>query len=143
VKLGYTYDQTKVTSFDFVFSQMSPFRCRRRAVPLPGTPKNSVALGLEYATCSSRGELRYELDSHYQSKLLSSISETAGRAGYTMLDGGSVSPARIGWQPLRRQHHEHTGYQRHHGPTFWGNRTQAVVSRPRTSSHLGVFLKEK
>jgi outer membrane receptor protein involved in Fe transport len=114
---------------------------------LPGTPKNSVALGLEYAHVQfAGGELRYALDSHYQSKMLSSISETSPIVpGYTMLDG------RIGFT---RSHWLATVYVDNitntlginaiTDPTFWGNRTQAVISRPRTFGlTVGYSFKEQ
>jgi outer membrane receptor protein involved in Fe transport len=146
-KIGYTYDQTKLTSFDFVFSQNVTVPLPPPGGPLPGTPKNSVALGLEYAHVQfAGGELRYALDSHYQSKMLSSISETSPIVpGYTMLDG------RIGFT---RSHWLATVYVDNitntlginaiTDPTFWGNRTQAVISRPRTFGlTVGYSFKEQ
>jgi outer membrane receptor protein involved in Fe transport len=92
------------------------------------------------------GELRYSLDSHYQSKLLSSISATAPVVpGYTMLDG-RISFTRSHWlASVYVDNITNTlGINAITDPTFWGNRTQAVVSRPRTVGlTLGYSFKEK
>jgi outer membrane receptor protein involved in Fe transport len=146
-KLGYTYDETKLTSFDFVFSQNVTVPVPPPGGPLPGTPKNSVAIGLEYAHAQfAGGELRYSLDSHYQSKLLSSISQTAPIVpGYTMLDG-RIGFTRSHWlASVYVDNITNTlGINAITDPTFWGNRTQAVVSRPRTVGlTLGYSFKEK
>jgi iron complex outermembrane receptor protein len=134
-KVDYTYDQTKLTSFDFDFSQNVTVPLPPPGGPLPGTPKNSVAIGLEYAHVEfAGGELLYALDAHYQSKLLSSISQTAPVVpGYTMVDG-RVSYTISHWLgTLYCDNITNTlGINAITDPTFWGNRTQAVISRPRT-----------
>ncbi len=146
-KLGYTYDQTKITSFDFDFSQNVTVPLPPPGGPLPGTPKSSVALGLEYAHVEfGGGELLYALDSHYQSKLLSSISQTAPVVpGYTMVDG-RISYTRSHW--LATAYCDNItntlGINAITDPTFWGNRSQAVISRPRTFGlSLGYSFKER
>jgi outer membrane receptor protein involved in Fe transport len=135
VKLGYTYDQTKLTSFNFVFSQNVTVPLPPPGGPLPGTPKNSVALGVEYAHVPfAGGELLYALDSHYQSSMLSSISATAIPVpGYTMLDG-RISFTRSHWLATAYVDNitNTLGVNAITDPTFWGNRTQEVISRPRT-----------
>ncbi len=144
-KLGYTYDQTKLTSFNFVFSQNVTVPLPSPGGPLPGTPKNSVALSLEYAHVDfAGGELRYALDSHYQSSLLSSISATAPKVpGYTMVDG-LVTFTRSNWlASVYVDNITNTlGINAITDPTFWGNRYQDVVSRPRTFGlRLGYSFK--
>ncbi len=146
-KVGYAYDQTKVTSFDFVFSQNVTVPLPAPGGPLPGTPKNSVALGLEYAHVEvAGGELLYALDSHYQSRELSSISATAIPVpGYTMLDG-RVTFTRSHWlATLYVDNITNTlGINAITDPTFWGNRTQEVISRPRTYGlTVGYSFKER
>lgn len=134
-KVGYAYDMTKLTSFDFVFSQNVTVPLPPPGGPLPGTPKNSVALGLEYAHVPfAGGELLYALDSHYQSSILSSISETAIPVpGYTMLDG-RINFTRSHWlATVYVDNITNTlGVNAITDPTFWGNRSQEVISRPRT-----------
>ena len=144
-KLGYTYDQTKLTSFNFVFSQNVTVPLPSPGGPLPGTPKNSVALSLEYAHVDfAGGELRYALDAHYQSSLLSSISATAPTVpGYTMVDG-LVTFTRSNWlASVYVDNITNTlGINAITDPTFWGNRYQDVVSRPRTFGlRLGYSFK--
>jgi iron complex outermembrane recepter protein len=135
VRLGYTYDETKLTSFDFVFSQNVTVPLPPPGGPLPGTPKSSAALSLEYAHQPfAGGELLYAIDSHYQSKLLSSISETAPIVpGYTMLDG-RITFTRSHWLATAYVDNitNTLGINAITDPTFWGNRTQEVISRPRT-----------
>jgi iron complex outermembrane recepter protein len=135
VKLGYTYDETKLTSFDFAFAQNVTVPLPPPGGPLPGTPKSSVALSVEYAHVDfAGGELRYALDSHYQSAVLSSISNTAIKVpGYTMLDG-LVTFTRSQWLgSVYVDNITNTlGINAVTDPTFWGNRYQAVISRPRT-----------
>jgi len=135
VRLGYTYDETKLTSFDFVFSQNVTVPLPPPGGPLPGTPKSSAALSLEYAHQPfAGGELLYAVDSHYQSKLLSSISETAPIVpGYTMLDG-RITFTRSHWLATAYVDNitNTLGVNAITDPTFWGNRTQEVISRPRT-----------
>jgi iron complex outermembrane recepter protein len=147
VRLGYTYDETKLTSFDFVFSQNVTVPLPPPGGPLPGTPKSSAALSLEYAHQPfAGGELLYAIDSHYQSKLLSSISETAPIVpGYTMLDG-RITFTRSHWLATAYVDNitNTLGINAITDPTFWGNRTQEVISRPRTFGvTIGYSFKEK
>jgi iron complex outermembrane recepter protein len=144
-KLGYSYDMTKLTSLDFVFSQHVTVPLQPGG-PLPGTPKQSVALGLEYGHVQfAGGELLFALDDHYQSKILSSISETAIPVpGYSMLDG-RVSYSLSHWRATAYVDNitNNLGINAITDPTFWGNRTQAVISRPRTFGlTLAYFFKE-
>ncbi len=133
--LGYTYDQTKLTSFDFVFSQNVTVPLPPAGGPLPGTPKNSASLGLEYAHVQfAGGELRFAVDSHYQSSLLSSISATAPVVpGYTMVDG-RIGFTHTHWSATAYVDNitNNLGINAITDPTFWGNRSQEVISRPRT-----------
>jgi iron complex outermembrane receptor protein len=145
-RLGYTYDQTKVTSFDFALAQNVTVPLPPPGGPLPGTPKSSGAVGLEYAHVEVvGGELLFALDAHYQSKLLSSISETAPVVpGYTMVDG-RVTFTRSHWLgTVYCDNITNTlGINAITDPTFWGNRTQEVVSRPRTFGlTFGYSFKE-
>jgi iron complex outermembrane recepter protein len=147
VRLGYTYDETKLTSFDFIFSQNVTVPLPPPGGPLPGTPKSSAALSLEYAHQPfAGGELLYAVDSHYQSKLLSSISETAPIVpGYTMLDG-RITFTRSHWLATAYVDNitNTLGINAITDPTFWGNRTQEVISRPRTfGMTIGYSFKEK
>jgi outer membrane receptor protein involved in Fe transport len=87
----------------------------------------------------AEGELLFALDGHYQSQVLSSISETAIPVpGYTMLDG-RISYRRPHWLATAYVDNitNTLGINAITDPTFWGNRTQEIISRPRT---YGVSL---
>jgi iron complex outermembrane receptor protein len=138
--IDYTYDKTKITAFNFDFSQNVTVPLPPPGGPLPGTPKSSVAAGLEYAHVEfAGGDLRFAVDGHYQSKLLSSISQTAPVVpGYTMLDGRvSYSISHFLATVYCDNITNTLGINAITDPTFWGNRSQAVISRPRT---FGVTL---
>jgi outer membrane receptor protein involved in Fe transport len=146
-KLGYAYDQTKLTSFDFVFSQNVTVPLPAPGGPLPGTPKNSAEIGLEYAHVEfAGGELLYALDAHYQSRELSSISATAIPVpGYTLLNG-RMTFTRSHWLATVYVDNitNNLGINAITDPTFWGNRTQEVISRPRTVGlTFGYSFKER
>jgi iron complex outermembrane receptor protein len=134
-KVDYTYDQTKLTSFNFDFSQNVTVPLPPPGGPLPGTPRNSVAMGLEYAHVEILGgDMLFALDGHYQSKLLSSISQTAPVVpGYTMVDGRISYVISHFLATVYVDNITNTlGINAITDPTFWGNRSQAVISRPRT-----------
>jgi outer membrane receptor protein involved in Fe transport len=134
-KLGYTYDQTKLTSFNPLFVANATNPVPPPGGPLPGTPKNSITLSLEYAHNEfAGGEFAYAVDAHYRSTILSAISETALNApGYTMLNS-RVTFARSHWlATLYLDNITNTlGINAYSDPGTWGNRYQATVSRPRT-----------
>ncbi|MGO9933049.1 MAG: TonB-dependent receptor [Steroidobacteraceae bacterium] len=139
-KIDYTYDETKLTSFNFVFSQNVTVPLPPPGGPMPGTPKNSLAVGLEYGHMPfADGEFRYSIDAHYQSVVLSSISETAIPVpGYTMLDSRLAYTHSHWMATVYVDNITNTlGVNAITDPTFWGNRYQDVVSRPRT---VGVTL---
>jgi outer membrane receptor protein involved in Fe transport len=91
------------------------------------------------------GELPFALDGHYQSEILSSISETAIPVpGYTMLDG-RISYTRSHWLATAYVDNitNTLGINAITDPTFWGNRTQEIISRPRTYGlTLAYSIKE-
>jgi outer membrane receptor protein involved in Fe transport len=124
-----------LTSFDFIFSQNVTAPLPPPGGPLPGTPKSSVELGLEYAHIDlAGGELLYGIDGHYRSKILSSISETAPVVpGYTMLDTRLTYTKSHVLATVYVDNVTNTlGINAITDPLFWGNRTSAVISRPRT-----------
>ena len=85
--VDYTYDFTRLTA-------LTPYAVEGLAVPppavgaaLPGTPKNSLAVGLDYSFGLGRGRMHYKVDAHYQSSLLPALSATIPTvAGYTVVD---------------------------------------------------------
>jgi len=139
-KLGYTYDQTKLTSFDFIFSQNVTAPLPPPGGPLPGTPRNSVEGGLEFGHFNlAGGELLYAVDARYHSRIVSSISETAPIVPpFHMLDTRLTYTKSHVLATFYVNNVTNTlGINAITDPLFWGNRTSAVISQPRT---IGVTL---
>ena len=123
VKLGYAYDQTKLTSFDFVFSQNVTVPLPPPGGPLPGTPKNSVALGLEYAHVPLRRR-RVALRARFALSEQDSVVDFGnGDSRARLYDARwphqfhSLALAR---NRVCRQHHQHARRQRHYRPDILG-----------------------
>jgi iron complex outermembrane receptor protein len=135
-QLGYTYDQTKLTSLNPLFTYPNV------AVPppaigsaLPGTPKTSVALGLEYGHVQfAGGDWRYAISGHYQSALIPALSAAVPTVtGYTMLDT-RLSYTVSHWVGTVYVNNltNNLGISSYTDPSIFGNRVQAVISQPRT-----------
>jgi iron complex outermembrane recepter protein len=141
VQVDYTYDQTRLTSLNplFVFPNVSVPPPAVGSV-LPGTPKNSLAIGLEYAHVQfAGGEWRYAINGHYQGPNLPALSATAPTVpGYTMLDT-RLSYMRSHWTATLFVNNltDTLGINAYSDPTIFGNRAQAIVSTPRT---IGVTV---
>jgi iron complex outermembrane recepter protein len=135
-QLDYTYDRTAITSLNPLFALPNvsapppPI-----GTPLPGTPKNSAALDLEYGNLPlAGGDLTFDVSAHYQSSLLPALSATIPTvAGYTMLDT-RVTFTRIHWLASLYVTNltDNLGIQSYSDPALYGNRWQAIVSQPRT-----------
>jgi outer membrane receptor protein involved in Fe transport len=145
--LGYTYDQTKLTSLNPLF--VSPnVSVPPPAIgsPLPGTPKNSVALGFEYGHVHlAGGELRYAINAHYQSDVIPALSATVPTVtGFTIVDT-QLSFAQSHWMGTLYVHNltNNLGITSYQDPAIFGNRDQAIVSQPRTVGvRFGYSFKE-
>jgi len=134
-RTSYTYDQTKLTSFNYIFSQNVTAPLPPPGGPLPGTPRNSVEGGLEYGHIDlAGGELLYGLDARYRSRILSSISETALVVPpLHMVDTHLTFTKSHVLATLYVNNLTNTlGINAITDPLFWGNRTSAVISQPRT-----------
>jgi outer membrane receptor protein involved in Fe transport len=135
-RLGYTYDLTKLTSLSPLFAYPN-VSAPPPAIgsPLPGTPKSSASLGLEYGhVVLAGGEWRYAIDAHYQSDVLPSLSATVPIvAGYTIVDT-RLSYAHTHWMGTLYVNNltNNLGISSYSDPSNYGNRFQAVVSQPRT-----------
>jgi iron complex outermembrane receptor protein len=134
-QLGYTYDATKLTSIAplaYVALSTPPPGV---GSPLPGTPRNSVALGLEYGGVKlMSGELRFAIDGHYQSSVLPSISETVPyTSGYTILNA-RTSFTVSHWRTTVYVNNitDSLGISSYNDPGTYGARYSAIVSQPRT-----------
>jgi iron complex outermembrane recepter protein len=146
-QVDYTYDQTKLTelnplfAFPNVVAPPAPV-----GSPLPGTPKNSLAIDLEYGHVPlAGGYLLFAINGHYQSSLASALTVTAPTVpSYTMLDT-RVSYMRTHWLATLYVHNltNNLGINAYADPAIYGNRAEAVVSQPRTVGvTLGYSFKE-
>ena len=85
-QLSYTYNPTKLTAVSSTF-QFPDVSVPAPAVgtPMPGTPKNSAALGFEYGHVKfAGGDWRYAINAHYQSAVVpGTLCHGPTVAGYT------------------------------------------------------------
>lgn len=134
-QLDYTYDQTKLTSLASLALIGLSVPPPAAGTALPGTPKNTAAVALEYGHVpAGDGEFRFAANAHYQSSQLPALSATIPIVpGYTMV-GARVGYSRPHWRAtlyidnLTNQ----LGVNSYTDPIQWGKYYQALVSRPRT-----------
>jgi iron complex outermembrane recepter protein len=140
-QLDYTYDQTKLTSYNALVADGLSVPPPPVGAPMPGTPKNSVAATLTYGNIMiANGEMRYSVSAHYQSRVTPALSATIPVVpGYTMVD------TRLSYA---YSHYEITAYcnnltnnlgiSSYSDPFNYSPQNyQAIVSQPRT---LGLTL---
>ncbi len=135
-QIDYTYDLTRLTSLNPLFvSPNVSVPPPALGSPLPGTPKNSLAVSLEYGHLPwAGGEWRYAINGRYQSPVLPALSATVPIvAGYTMLDT-RLSYAHSHWLTSVYVNNlgNVLGVTSYSDPAIYGNRAQAIVSTPRT-----------
>ncbi len=135
-QVDYTYDLTRLTSLNPLFvSPNVSVPPPALGSPLPGTPKNSLAVSLEYGHVPwAGGEWRYAINGRYQSPVLPALSATVPIvAGYTMLDT-RLSYAHSHWLTSVYVNNlgNVLGVTSYSDPAIYGNRAQAIVSTPRT-----------
>ncbi len=139
-QVGYTYDLTKLTSISSVANIGLSNPPSGVGSPLPGTPKNSIAVSLEYGQLAlAGGEMRFAIDGHYQSSVLSTISKTVPTVpGYTTLNA-SINFAKSHWVGTAYINNltDALGIGSFTDPGSYGNRYSAIVSQPRT---LGIRI---
>jgi outer membrane receptor protein involved in Fe transport len=147
-QIDYTYDRTAVTSLNQLFTYPNV-----SAPPpaigsqLPGTPKNSAAVTLEYGHVELfGGDWRYSVSAHYQSRVVPALSASVPVVpGYTMVDT-RLSFARSQWITTLYVNNltNNLGVISYQDPAIFGNRAQATVSQPRTVGlSVGYSLKER
>jgi outer membrane receptor protein involved in Fe transport len=139
--VDYTYDQTKLTSLSPLFQvPNSSFAPAPAGGPLPGTPKNSVAVGVEYGHVNfADGDWRFAVNAHYQSVVLPSLSATVRNVpGFTMVNT-RLSYSRTHWTGTLFVNNltNNLGVTSIQDPALFGNRAQSIISQPRT---VGVTL---
>ncbi len=143
-QLDYTYDQTKINTYNpwvypivggaptFAGVSVQPPPV---GSPLPGTPKNSLEIGLTYGHVPlAGGELAYSLNAHYQSALIPALSADIPVVhGYTTLDT-RLSYSLPHWTVTAYCNNltNNLGISSYSDPANYLNFYQAVVSTPRT-----------
>jgi outer membrane receptor protein involved in Fe transport len=134
-QLDYTYDATKLTSYSGISILGLTVPPPPPGSQLPGTPKNSLAIGLKYGDFPvGPGTIRFAVNAYYRSAILPALSATIPTApGYTML-GARVTYQQTHWQAtLYGENLTNTlGVNSYTDPVQWGQYYQALVSRPRT-----------
>ncbi len=147
-QIDYTYDQTRLTSLNPLFvSPNVSVPPPALGSPLPGTPKSSVAVSLDYGHMPfAGGEFLYAIAAHYQSDVIPALSATVPTvAGYTMLDT-RLTYTRTHWMGSVYVNNvtNNLGISAYSDPAIFGNRYQAVVSQPRTVGFtVGYSFKER
>jgi iron complex outermembrane receptor protein len=147
-QIDYTYDQTKLTSLNPLFvSPNVSVPPPALGSPLPGTPKSSLAVSLEYGHMPfAGGEFLYAINAHYQSDVIPALSATVPTvAGYTMLDT-RLTYTHTHWMGSVYVNNvtNTLGISAYSDPAIFGNRYQAVVSQPRTVGFtVGYSFKER
>jgi outer membrane receptor protein involved in Fe transport len=147
-QVDYTYDQTKLTSLNPLFvSPNVSVPPPALGTPLPGTPKSSVAVSLDYGHMPfAGGEFLYAISAHYQSDVIPALSATVPTvAGYTMLDS-RLTYTHTHWRGSVYVNNvtNNLGISAYSDPAIFGNRYQAVVSQPRTVGFtVGYSFRER
>ena len=136
VQVDYTYDRTSLTSLNPLFVQPNA-SAPPPAVgsPLPGTPKSSLAVALQYQHPDyAGGEWFFGVSAHYQSAVLPALSATVPTVGgYTMVEARAAY-SRSHWLTTLYVNNltNNLGITSYQDPAIFGNRAQAIVSQPRT-----------
>jgi iron complex outermembrane receptor protein len=147
-QLSYTYDQTKLKSVNSIFSYPNTsVPAPAVGSPLPGTPKNSAALTLQYGHIPlAGGELELAASAHYQDRVVPALSATVPTVpSYTLVDS-RISFTQAHWLATIYVNNvtNNLGISSYTDPAIYGNRFQAVVSQPRTVGvTLGYSFKER
>jgi outer membrane receptor protein involved in Fe transport len=147
-QIDYTYDQTKLTSLNPLFvSPNVSVPPPALGTPLPGTPKSSVAVSLDYGHMPfAGGQFLYAIAAHYQSDVIPALSATVPTvAGYTILDT-RLTYTHTHWMGSVYVNNvtNNLGISAYSDPAIFGNRYQAVVSQPRTVGFtVGYSFKER
>jgi iron complex outermembrane recepter protein len=134
-QVDYTYDQTKVTSYNELAQEALAVPLPPVGGPLPGTPKDSLAVTLTYGNIMiANGELRYAISAHYQSPVTPALSATIPVVpGYTIVD--TRLSYTISHYEITAYCHNLTnnlGISSYSDPYNYAQYYQAIVSQPRT-----------
>jgi iron complex outermembrane recepter protein len=137
--IDYTYDLTRLTSINSYAVTGLAVAPPGVGAPLPGTPKNSLAVGLDYGFGLAGGQMHVKVNAHYQSSLVPALSATIPTvAGYTMVDT-RLTYAIPHWQFALYCNNatNRLGIDSYEDPFNYGADYQALISTPRT---IGVTV---
>ena len=138
-QLGYTYDETKLTSLSSL-AEIGLSIPPAIGSQLPGTPKNSLEIGLDYGHVHvGNGELRYAIDGHYQSRVIPAISASVPTVAGYVIGNARASYTIANWMGTLYVDNftNSLGISSYTDPAGYGARYAAIVSRPRT---VGITL---
>jgi iron complex outermembrane recepter protein len=134
-QLSYTYNQTKLLSYNPDALTGLSVTPPAAGGPLPGTPKNSAAATLEYGHVNlGQGELAYSISAHYESSVIPALSATIPTVpGVTMLDT-RLTYAMSHWSFAAYCNNltNRLAISSWEDPANYGTSYQAIVSTPRT-----------
>jgi iron complex outermembrane receptor protein len=134
-QVNYTYDEAKLTSYSALALEGLTVPPPPTGTSLPGTPKNSASIALEYGHVPvGNGELRMAANAHYQSSQLPALSATIPIVpGYTTV-GARAAYSISHWTTTLYVDNltNQIGVNSYTDPVQWGKYYQALVSRPRT-----------
>jgi len=135
LQLDYTYDTTNLTGYSSLALEGLTVAPPPPGSALPGTPKNTAAVALEYGhVLVGPGELLFAVNAYYRSSLLPALSATIPSVpGYTLL-GARVNYSQAHWSATLYGYNltNQLGVNSYTDPIQWGTNYQALVSRPRT-----------
>lgn len=134
--VNYTYDSTALTSVSPLYVPPTVAGTPPTVgSPLPGTPKTSLAGGIDYGNIPlAGGQLLFGVDAHYQSSETSALSSSIPTVpGYTIVNS-RVSLAWPHWvlSAYANNVTNNLGITAYQDPAVYGNRYMAIVSQPRT-----------
>ncbi len=146
-QLDYTYDMTKLTSYSSYALAGLSVPPPPVGAPLPGTPKSSAALALEYGGVEvGSGDLNFAVSAHYQSSIVPALSfDIPTVAGYVMMDT-RVTYTLPHWQVAAYCNNvtNRLGINSYSDPYNYAQFYQALVSQPRTiGMTFGYSFKER
>jgi outer membrane receptor protein involved in Fe transport len=142
--LGYTYDETRLSELS-ALAKIGLSVAPAVGSALPGTPKNSLALGADFSHwVIAGGDARFAVDGHYQSRVIPAISASVPiAAGFTTWNT-RASYTHSQWTGTLYVNNlaDQRGISSYTDPSTYGARYSAIVSQPRTVGFtVGYSLK--
>ena len=112
--------------------------------PLPGTPKNSLALAFEYGQLQfAGGDWRFAVNAHYQSSVVPALSATVPTVpGFTMVDTrASYAVSHLVATVYVNNVTNHLGITSYSDPSIFGNRFRRWSRAAHRRSDARLFIQ--